>query len=169
MSRGPIACRPRADDDQNKESAHAGSRQLVPDSDCRHVRPRVCRLLGTRLVYGQPERAPALRLPCRHHAREPRLRIHDLKPRYSGVLRACFEQRPFTERPPGHVPFVNVEMDGDRHPHGSDDLRRLADTLTAHADEIRKLADRLDGLANAFDATQRGAPAAANPEKSRGG
>ncbi|WP_129308219.1 hypothetical protein [Streptomyces sp. L2] len=85
------------------------------------------------------------------------------------ILRACFEQRPFTERPPGHVPFVNVEMDGDWHPHSSDDLRRLSDTLTAHADGLRELADRLDGLANAFDARQRGTPAAANPEKSRDG
>ncbi|KOV58760.1 hypothetical protein ADL01_37025 [Streptomyces sp. NRRL WC-3618] len=73
------------------------------------------------------------------------------------VLRTCFEQRPFTERPPGHVPFVNVEMDGDWYPHSSDDLRRLSDTLTAHADQLRALADRLDGLTNAFDAAQRSA------------
>lgn len=73
------------------------------------------------------------------------------------VLRTCFEQRPFTEHPPGHVPFVNVEMDGDWYPHGSHDLRRLSDTLTAHADQLRALADRLDGLTNAFDAAQRSA------------
>ncbi|MFF6875232.1 DUF6907 domain-containing protein [Streptomyces sp. NPDC012474] len=85
------------------------------------------------------------------------------------ILRACFEQCPFTERPPGHVPFVNVEMDGDWHPHSSYDLRRLSDTLTAHADRPRELADRLDGLTNAFDATKGGTPAAANPEKGSGG
>ncbi|MFD5252857.1 DUF6907 domain-containing protein [Streptomyces bobili] len=85
------------------------------------------------------------------------------------VLRACFEQRPFTERPPGPTPFMNVEIDGDWHPHGSDDLRRLSDTLTAHADRLRELADRLDGLTNAFDATEGGTPAAAEPEKGGGG
>ncbi|MGW7657222.1 DUF6907 domain-containing protein [Streptomyces tendae] len=70
------------------------------------------------------------------------------------VLRACFEQRPFTEHPPSHVPFMNVEMDGDWHPHSSDDLRRLSESLTAHADRLGELADRLDGLTNAFDATK---------------
>lgn len=85
------------------------------------------------------------------------------------VLRACFEQRPFTERPPDHVPFVNVEMAGDWYPHGSDDLRRLSGSLTAHADRLRELADRLDGLTDAFDAAQRGTPAVANPEKGPGG
>lgn len=40
------------------------------------------------------------------------------------VLRACFEQRPFTELTPGHAPFMNVEMDGDWHPHSSGDRRR---------------------------------------------
>jgi hypothetical protein len=85
------------------------------------------------------------------------------------VLRACFEQRPFTEHPPGHVPFVNIEMDGDWHPHGSDDLRRLSATLAAHADRLRELADRLDDLTSAFDATQGDTPGAANPEKSHPG
>ncbi|MFD5598123.1 DUF6907 domain-containing protein [Streptomyces griseorubiginosus] len=84
------------------------------------------------------------------------------------VLRACFEQRPFTECPPGHAPFMNVEMDGDWHPHGSDDLRRLSDTLTAHADRLRELADRLDDLTNAFDATERDTSAPTNPENGRG-
>ncbi len=85
------------------------------------------------------------------------------------VLRALFEQRPFTERPPGHVPFVNVEMDGAWYPHGSDDLRRLSGSLTAHADRLRELADHLDGLTNDFDATQRGTPPAGNPGKGPGG
>ncbi|MFD5651008.1 DUF6907 domain-containing protein [Streptomyces sp. NPDC127039] len=74
----------------------------------------------------------------------------------------------FTGRPPGHVPFTNVEMDGDWHPHSSDDVRRLSEPLTAHADRLRELADRLDGLTNAFDATKGTTPGAANPEKGRG-
>lgn len=59
----------------------------------------------------------------------------------SVVLPVCFEQRPFTELLPGHVPFTNVESDGDWYPHGSDDVRRLSDTLTAHADGLRERRD----------------------------
>lgn len=65
------------------------------------------------------------------------------------ILSACFEQRPFTEHPPGHAPFVNVELCGDWYPHDSADLRRLADNLVAHAGPLRDLADRLDVLTSA--------------------
>lgn len=55
-------------------------------------------------------------------------------------------------------------MDGDWYPHGPDDLRRLAGSLTAHADQLQELADRLGGLTDDFEATKRGMPAVANPD-----
>jgi hypothetical protein len=68
------------------------------------------------------------------------------------VLRLVFEQRPYTQLPPGRDVFVNVEIDGDWYPMGPHGLDAIADALVENATEIRSAARRL----TSFLAKERG-------------
>lgn len=65
------------------------------------------------------------------------------------VMRAVFEQRPYTEREPGRGVFVNVELDGDWHPSTPKQLDRIAAALVVHAVHLRTLARQLATLQHA--------------------
>lgn len=59
------------------------------------------------------------------------------------VMRAVFEQRPFTEREPGRGVFVNVELDGQWCPVTPRELDRIAAALVVHSVHLRTLARQL--------------------------
>lgn len=67
------------------------------------------------------------------------------------IIRACFEQRPFTEADPGRDVFVNVELDGEMHPCDPAQLHRIAAALTAHSAHMVTLAAQLTDLREAGD------------------
>ncbi|MFD5111458.1 DUF6907 domain-containing protein [Streptomyces sp. NPDC058391] len=62
------------------------------------------------------------------------------------VMRAVFEQRPFTELTPGRAVFVNVELDGDWTPCTVRQLNQLAAGLAMHPMHLRTLATQLADL-----------------------
>lgn len=59
------------------------------------------------------------------------------------LLSLSLEQRPFVEGAPGTGVFVNVEINGDWHPHDVAGLDRLAARLVDIAGEVRAQARRL--------------------------
>jgi hypothetical protein len=69
------------------------------------------------------------------------------------LLRTSFSQYPFTEQPPGHEPFISVELDGDWYSFEPDELCDLADTIAGYAVRLRSVADRFNDLTNAADHT----------------
>ncbi|MGW1278035.1 DUF6907 domain-containing protein [Streptomyces tsukubensis] len=62
------------------------------------------------------------------------------------ILTAWLEQRPYTHRPPGTAPFINIEIGGDCYPCNPAQLHQLAAALTSHATHLRALAGQLTTL-----------------------
>ena len=65
------------------------------------------------------------------------------------VMRAVFEQRPYTEREPGRGVFVSVELDGQWYPSTPAQLDQYAAALTVHAVHLRTLARQLATMQHA--------------------
>jgi uncharacterized protein DUF6907 len=59
------------------------------------------------------------------------------------LMRAVFEQRPYTEREPGRGVFVAVELDGEWYPSDPQHLDWIANGLVEHAHRLRELGRQL--------------------------
>ncbi|MEU9406220.1 hypothetical protein AB0E08_11005 [Streptomyces sp. NPDC048281] len=65
------------------------------------------------------------------------------------ILTTGLEQRPYTEQPPGHDVFVNVEANGQWYPADPEGLEAMASALEEHAAALRALATQLTALRQA--------------------